>query len=198
MVGMNKEEKEAIRRVTETRNNIMLTAFPAGNKDMTFFAMDLHTILELVDKQQKEIEKLENKIDNLVEEQIERQKYLTTLEEKCEKQQKEIKKLNIENQALYESQNIGDNDLLVRTLKEKDEEIEELKSFINLGNLEEMYILLNAKTEQCEDIRNERDRALKVIDKMADKMKQHLPFTLEIPYGASKEELIDYFYKEIE
>lgn len=56
--------------------------------------------------------------------------YLGTALNLIEKQQKQIKKLNIENQALYEAQNLGDNDLLVRILKEKDKEIEVLEELI--------------------------------------------------------------------
>ena len=123
---MNKEEKEAIRRVTEARDNIILTAFPAGDKDMTFFAMDLHTILELVDKQQKEIE--------------------------------ELKELN-----------------------------KKLDAQIDLEWVENNYIE-----------KSKYDKALKVIDKMAEKYKEDARFNPSMPYGATKEQLIEHFLKEIE
>ena len=86
---MSEEEKEAIEIFK--KYNIAETLEDDMGNEMDIYHNELKTIIvNLIEKQQKEIEQFENKVDNLVEEQIEKQKYLTTLEEKCEKQQKEI------------------------------------------------------------------------------------------------------------
>jgi len=64
--------------------------------------------------------------------------------------------------------------IVLNLIEKQQNEIEKMKTLIKLNELNEVYILLNAKTEECENIRIERDKALKVIDRMAETLEELL------------------------
>jgi len=118
---LSEEEKKAIEFLKMAKKlKIVLSCNFWNNGKFEFNKLQkqqFDIILNLIEKQQKEISLLKDQLEYVKSE----------YEETIEQQQKKIEELKQENQSLFELYNFNDTNLLVKVLKEYRKEIKKLK-----------------------------------------------------------------------
>lgn len=82
--------------------------------------------------------------------------------------------------------------------EEEKQAIDILNTFIFRQKTKNYNKLSLEDTESVKIVLNLIEKQNKVIDKMAEQYEKNAKFSPSIPYGATKEELIKHFYKEVE